>query len=72
MSRNRSADLLPLAYLLGSRASKRETSVEPHKTPYTLEQLLTTVKALHIWLIETTQSRPARIDEPRMTRKTST
>ena len=24
-----------------------ETSVEPHKTPYTLEQLLTTVKALH-------------------------
>ena len=40
-----------------------ETSVEPHKTPYTLEQL-TTVKALHVWLIETTQSRPARIDEP--------
>ena len=40
-----------------------ETSVEPHKTPYTLEQLLTTVKALHVWLIETTQSRPARIDE---------
>ena len=41
-----------------------ETSVEPHKTPYTLEQLLTTVKALHVWLLETTQSRPARIDEP--------
>ena len=40
-----------------------ETSVEPHKTPYTLEQLLITVKALHVWLIETTQSRPARIDE---------
>ena len=41
-----------------------ETSVEPHKTPYTIEQLLTTVKALHVWLLETTQSRPARIDEP--------
>ena len=39
------------------------TSVEPHKTPYTIEQLLTTVKALHVWLLETTQSRPARIDE---------
>ena len=48
-----------------------EPSVEPHKTPYTLDQLLITVKALHAWLLETTRSRPARIDEPRV-RETST
>ena len=50
---------------------KGETSVEPHKTPYTLDQLLITVKAVHAWLLETTRSRPARIDEPRV-RETST
>ena len=27
------------------------------------DRTLTTVKALHVWLIETTQCRPARIDE---------
>ena len=48
-----------------------EISVEPYKTPYTLDQLLTTVKALHAWLLETTHSRRAWIED-REGRETST
>ena len=48
-----------------------EISVEPYKTPYSLDQLLTTVKAPHAWLLETTHSRRAQI-EARKGRETST
>ena len=45
------------------RPLEGKISVEPYKTPYTLDEFLTTVKALHAWLIETTHSRQASIEE---------
>ena len=48
-----------------------EISVEPYKTPYARDQLLTTVKALHAWLLETTHSRRAWVEE-RKGQETST
>ena len=60
----RAAGLLPIAMPFSVRNS---TAPGPGRIRdfrhRLLEQLITTVKALHVWLIETTQSRPARIDE---------